>query len=307
VRKTVKRIVSVSLGSSRRDHRAEVEIFEETVVVERIGTDGDLERAIELIRNLDGKVAAFGLGGIDRYLVAGNRRYEIKDAARLAAAAQISPVLDGSGLKNTLERRVVNFAQQELQLNLQGQKVLMVSAVDRFGMAEALDRAGCQMVFGDLLFALGIPIPITSLKSLRRLAVPLLPIITRLPFTLLYPTGSKQETNSAAHNLKYAQYYEAAEIVAGDFLYIKKYMPDRMDGKTILTNTVTPEDLGELARRGVRFLVTSTPALAGRSFGTNVMEALLVAVSGKRPEELREADYLQLLDGMGFKPRVVKF
>jgi hypothetical protein len=297
----------VSLGSSRRDHRAEVEIFEETVVVERIGTDGDLERAIELIRNLDGKVAAFGLGGIDRYLVAGNRRYEIKDAARLAAAAQISPVLDGSGLKNTLERRVVNFAQQELQLNLQGQKVLMVSAVDRFGMAEALDRAGCQMVFGDLLFALGIPIPITSLKSLRRLAVPLLPIITRLPFTLLYPTGSKQETNSAAHNLKYAQYYEAAEIVAGDFLYIKKYMPDRMDGKTILTNTVTPEDLGELARRGVRFLVTSTPALAGRSFGTNVMEALLVAVSGKRPEELREADYLQLLDGMGFKPRVVKF
>jgi hypothetical protein len=297
----------VSLGSSRRDHRAEVEIFEETVVVERIGTDGDLERAIELIRNLDGKVAAFGLGGIDRYLVAGNRRYEIKDAARLAAAAQISPVLDGSGLKNTLERRVVNFAQQELQLNLQGQKVLMVSAVDRFGMAEALDRAGCQMVFGDLLFALGIPIPITSLKSLRRLAAPLLPIITRLPFTLLYPTGSKQETNPAAHNLKYAQYYEAAEIVAGDFLYIKKYMPDRMDGKTILTNTVTPEDLGELARRGVRFLVTSTPALAGRSFGTNVMEALLVAVSGKRPEELREADYLQLLDGMGFKPRVVKF
>jgi hypothetical protein len=307
VRKTVKRIVSVSLGSSRRDHRAEVEVLGERVVVERIGTDGDLERAIGLIRTWDGKVAAFGLGGIDRYLVAGNRRYEIKDAARLAAAAQISPVLDGSGLKNTLERRVVDFIRQELQLDLKGHKVLMVSAVDRFGMAEALDRAGCQMVFGDLLFALGIPIPITSLKGLQRLAALLLPLITRLPFTLLYPTGSKQETNTAAHNLKYAKYYEAAEIIAGDFLYIKKYMPDRMDGKIILTNTVTVADLDELARRGVRLLVTSTPEIAGRSFGTNVMEALLVAFSGKRPEEQREADYLQLLDRIGFKPRVVKF
>jgi hypothetical protein len=301
--KTVKRIVSVSLGSSKRDHRAEIAILGEQVVVERIGTDGDLKRAIGLIRELDGKVAAFGLGGIDRFLVAGGRRYEIKDAAQMAAAARMSPVLDGSGLKNSLERRVVGFVEQELQLTLKGKKVLMVSAVDRFGMAEALDRAGCQMVFGDLIFALGLPVPITSLKGLQRLAALFLPVITRLPFTLLYPTGTKQETN----NLKYTKYYETADIIAGDFLYIKKYMPVRMDGKIILTNTVTAADLAELRQRGVKLLITSTPEIAGRSFGTNVMEALLVSLSGKNPEELGEADYLRLLDQVGFKPRVVTF
>jgi hypothetical protein len=303
VSKTVKRIVSVSLGSSKRDHRAEISILGERVVVERIGTDGDLQRALELIRELDGKVAAFGLGGIDRYLVAGGRRYEIKEAARMAAAARLSPVFDGSGLKNSLERRVIGFIEQELQLNLQGKKVLMVSAVDRFGMAEALDRAGCQMVFGDLLFALGVPVPITSLKGLQRLAALVLPVITCLPFTLLYPTGTKQETN----NSKYVKYYEAADIIAGDFLFIKKYMPSRMDGKIILTNTVTAADIAEMQRRGTKFLITSTPEIDGRSFGTNVMEALLVSFAGKRPEELQEADYLQLLDRMGFKPRVVTF
>jgi hypothetical protein len=303
VRKTVKRIVSVSLGSSKRDHRGEIEVLGEQVVVERIGTDGDLKRATELIHELDGKVAAFGLGGIDRYLFAGNRRYEIKDAARMAAAARLSPVVDGSGLKNTLERRVVGFVEQDLRLNLKDQKVLMVSGVDRFGMAEALDHAGCQMVFGDLIFALGIPLPITSLKGLQRLAATLLPVVTRLPFTLLYPTGSKQEEN----NLKYTKYYEAAKIIAGDFLFIKKYMPLRMDGKIILTNTVTPADITELKRRGTKLLITSTPEIAGRSFGTNVMEALLVSFSGKKPEELQEADYLQLLDQVGFKPRVVTF
>jgi hypothetical protein len=299
----VKWIVSVSLGSSKRDHRAEIEILGESVVVERIGTNGDLKRAMELIGELDGKVAAFGLGGIDRYLFAGNRRYEVKDAVRMAAMARLSPVVDGSGLKNTLERHVIDFVKQDLQLKLKDQKVLMVSAVDRFGMAEALDRAGCQMVFGDLIFSLGIPLPITSLRGLQRLAAAALPIVTRLPFTLLYPTGSKQEENS----FKYTKYYEAADIIAGDFLFIKKYMPLRMDGKIILTNTVTPADITELERRGTKLLITSTPEIAGRSFGTNVMEALLVSISGKKPGEIQEADYLQLLDQVGFKPRVVTF
>jgi hypothetical protein len=303
VRKTVKRIVSVSLGSSKRDHRAEFEVLGESVVVERLGTDGDLNRAIGLIGEMDGKVAAFGLGGIDRYLFAGKRRYEIKDAAKMAAAAKLSPVLDGSGLKNTLERRVVDFIRTDLDINLKGKKVLMVSAVDRFGMAEAFDEAGCQMTFGDLIFALGIPAPLRSLKSLQCLAVIVLPVITRLPFTFLYPTGSKQETN----NLKYTKFYKAADIIAGDFLYIKKYMPLRMDGKIIVTNTVTPADLTELRQRGVKLLITSTPEISGRSFGTNVMEALLVSLSRKKSEELHEADYLQLLDRVGFKPRVVTF
>jgi hypothetical protein len=38
-----------------------------------------------------------------------------------------------------------------------------------------------------------------------------------------------------------------------------------------------------------------------------VMEALLVSFSGKKPDELKEADYLKLLDELKFEPRVVKF
>ena len=42
--------------------------------VERIGTDGDIEKMIAIIKDLDGKVDAFGLGGIDRYIYAVDRR-----------------------------------------------------------------------------------------------------------------------------------------------------------------------------------------------------------------------------------------
>ncbi len=299
----MKRVISISLGSSKRDHRVEVEFSGEKVTIERVGTNGDLNKTIEMVKELDGKVDAFGMGGIDLYLFAGSKRFTIKDAAKIAGAAQKTPIVDGSGLKNTLERQVVEYLQTKLKMNLKGKTVLMVSGVDRFGMAEAFAKAGSDMVFGDLIFALGVPIPIKTLRSLRALAYMLLPIITKLPFTFLYPTGSKQEHDTP----KYAKYYEGADIIAGDFLYIKKYMPLELRGKIIVTNTVTAVDIEDLRKRNLSMLVTSTPEFNGRSFGTNVIEALLVSFSGKKPEELEDKDYLKLLNDLKFEPRVVQF
>lgn len=59
----MKRVVSISLGSSKRDHQVETEFLGEKFRIERIGTDGDMERMITMIRELDGRVDAFGLGG----------------------------------------------------------------------------------------------------------------------------------------------------------------------------------------------------------------------------------------------------
>jgi ABC-type amino acid transport substrate-binding protein len=58
-------------------------------------------------------------------------------------------------------------------------------------------------------------------------------------------------------------------------------MPDDLKGKVIATNTTTTEDVELFRQAGVRYLVTSTPVFDGRSFGTNMIEAALVAISGK--------------------------
>ncbi|WP_243094873.1 quinate 5-dehydrogenase [Thermus thalpophilus] len=292
-----KRVVSVSLGSSRRDSVAEVELIGEKVVLERRGTDGDLKKAVALIRELDGQVDAIGLGGIDLYLVAGGRRYVIKDAKRLKEAARKTPVVDGSGLKHTLERRAVG--ELAPLIDWKNTKVLLPSAVDRFGLAEALWEAGAKVLYGDFIFALGLPIPLYSLSFLQKLAYLLLPLLTQLPFHLLYPTGEKQEGGRVDWR---SRYYGWADLVAGDWHYIRRYMPEDMRGKTVLTNTTTLEDVAFLRARGVRRLITTTPRLNGRSFGTNVMEALLVALAGR---ELTEADYLRYIDLLGLKPQVL--
>ncbi|MEW6188522.1 MAG: quinate 5-dehydrogenase [Actinomycetota bacterium] len=299
----MKEVVSISLGSSKRDHEVEVELLGEKFSIRRIGTDGDFNKAIHLLREMDGEVDAIGLGGIDLYLYAGEKRYLIKDAAKLKGAVSRTPLVDGSGLKNVWEREVVQYLQTERGLNFKGKTVLMVSAVDRFGLAEALAAAGCNMIFGDLIFGLNIPIPIRSYTSFLILARILLPIVTKMPFKMLYPTGSEQEKESRA---KYGKYYEEADIVAGDYLFIRKYMPLDMRGKWVLTNTVTPSDVDELRSRGVEYLITTTPEFQGRSFGTNVIEAILVALIGKPWEHIRSTEYLSLMRRLDFEPRVEK-
>ena len=297
----MKQVVSISLGSSERDHSVETEFLGEKFIIERRGTDGDMAKAVQLFSELDGKVDAFGLGGIDLYIHAGDRRYTFRDAQKLVRNINRTPIVDGSGLKQTLERKVVHYLAQEYGYELKGKKVLMVCALDRLGMAEALIEEGCDVTFGDLVFALGLPIPLKSRNNLYRLARAICPLITKLPFKLLYPTGDKQLKGNEA---KYTQLYQDAEIIAGDFHYIRKYLPLDIGGKVILTNTTTQKDVELLKQRGAWMLVTTTPDLAGRSFGTNVMEGVLVSLSTKRPTDLTAADYDLLLKQIGFKPRV---
>ena len=127
-----------------------------------------------------------------------------------------------------------------------------------------------------------------------------MPVISRMPFEILYPTGKKQEEVVS----KYSRYYNMADIIAGDFLYIKRYLPEDLDGKIIVTNTVTLQDVQMLKNRGAKLLVTSTPEFDGRSYGTNVMEALIVSLSGKKPEELTADMYMDMISQFGIKHRV---
>jgi hypothetical protein len=178
----LKKVISISLGSAKRDHTATLELMNQSFTLQRIGTDGDMGKMIQLIREYDGTVDAFGLGGMDLYIQAVDRRYTLRDGQKVAAAARLTPIVDGSGLKNTLERRVVRYLLQEGSLLDKTKKVLVVSAMDRFGLAHSMAQAGCEMRYGDLIYVLNLPIPLKSLHTLAFIARLLVPIIRLLPF-----------------------------------------------------------------------------------------------------------------------------
>lgn len=297
----MKRAVSISIGSSKRDKAVEVELLGEKVNIERIGTDGDMEKAAQLFKDLDGKVDAFGVGGADLGLMVAGKWYVLHSVKPMVRFVQHTPIVDGEGLKNTLEGCLAPFIEERIGEYVleRGKKALITAGVDRWGMSRSFVEDGYDCVFGDLMFALGIPIPLRSTNSLRILAALLVPIVGRLPFEWVYPTGEKQEKREP----KFEKYYHWATVIAGDCHYVKRHMPFRMDGQVIATNTTTPTDIELFRQAGIKYLVTSTPVLDGRSFGTNMMEAALVAVAGKG-RKLTYDEIDELLEQLGFEPQL---
>ncbi len=295
----MKRAVSVSIGSSKRDKAVEVTLLGEKIRIERIGTDGDMEKAAQLLKKLDGTVDAFGLGGADLGVLVDGSFYPLHSVKSIVRFVEKTPLVDGEGLKNTLETQAVGFLHAKTGDYVKERKVLITSGVDRWGMTRSFLDAGYDCVFGDLMFALGIPIPIGSEASLKLLAKIMMPIAGRLPFEWIYPTGDKQDERTP----KYVKHYEWANVIAGDFHFVKAYMPEKLPGKVIITNTTTPEDVAMLKEAGVKYLITTTPVLDGRSFGTNMMEAALVALAGKG-RKLSHAELDEMLVKLQFEPQL---
>ncbi|HSO14289.1 MAG TPA: hypothetical protein VLT51_18065 [Anaerolineales bacterium] len=301
----MKKILSISVGSSSRDHTTRHVFLGQECELSRQGTDGDFEKAVQRYAEMDGKVDAFGVGGVEFFLRVGKKRYYFRDVSRIRRAIKISKVGDGNGVKGLLERRAFQALEKHLNekenKTLKGMPALLTTAVDRYGMGEAMVDSGLDMTYGDLMFALGMPIAVKRLSTIRLLAGLLLPVITNLPFTWFYALGSEQDKPPQP---KWEKYYQQAQVLGGDFIQIRQYMPDDLTGKIVVTNTTTARNVEELRKRNLHILVTVTPRLEGRSFGTNVMEATLLALMDKPQLEVTEADFLDLIERIPLKPNI---
>src|SRR5436190_23018919 len=110
----MKRAVSISIGSSKRDKAVEVTLLGEKVSIERIGMDGDMEAAARKYQELDGKVDAFGVGGADLGLMVADKWYPLYSVQPMVRLIEKTPFVDGTGLKNTLEYKSGQFLDSEL-------------------------------------------------------------------------------------------------------------------------------------------------------------------------------------------------
>jgi hypothetical protein len=239
------------------------------------------------------------VGGADLGTMVDQKWYPLYSVNKMVRFVQQTPLVDGTGLKNTLENRAAPYLDARLKDKIQPRRALIPVGVDRWGLSISFLEAGYECRFGDLLFGLGIPFTVSSAQSLKTLAALLMPIAGRLPFEWIYPTGKKQEERRP----RGVQHYQWATVIAGDCHYVRRHMPDRLDGKIIVTNTTTDEDVAIFKAAGVRYLLTTTPVIEGRSFGTNMMEAALIAISGKG-RKLSYAELNEMLDQLHFEPQL---
>jgi len=303
-------IISVSIGSKKRDHEFTTSLLGHEFHVKRIGTDGDKMQAIKIIREIDAKGtgSAIGLGGADVYFRVGGRTYVHQDTLRLMNASANIPVVDGAGLKQTLERWAIKWVLEQRPGLFDNKKILVMSGLDRWGVAEVLGEYTKRFIFGDFMYALKLPIQMRSLRNVSATARWLMPILCNIPFEAIYPTGHRQDTVRPI----FQKPFKWADVIVGDYHYIRRYAPNDLEGKIVITNTVMQSDEDDLKSRGVTTLITTTPEMDGRSFGANVLEAMFVSLitkEGKKPSELTESQlidsYLKMIRDSGIEPRLI--
>jgi hypothetical protein len=293
----VKRAVSISLGNPARDKSVDVNLNGTMVRIERIGTGGDVQRTRQLITELDGQVDALSLGGMDLYVRLEGRQYPIYAALKLVKGVKSTPVVDGRALKYVYEGRLFELLGDALGPKPHFHRAFMPFSIDRIGLAEAVSEVTDELVLGDLLFALGVPWTINGLDRFKRVARILMPFMSYLPLSMILPPGVEGEK----HKPKAERLWREADLIVGDMHYIYTYSPTDLEGKTVITNTTTPDNIELLRERGVKTVVTTSPRYDGRSFGINTMEAALTAYAGLgRP--LTDDELNNLIDEIGLKP-----
>ncbi|RRR65787.1 MAG: serine carboxypeptidase [Candidatus Viridilinea halotolerans] len=299
----MKRIVSISLGSAARDYRVTTTVLGRNVAVDRIGANGSVARAAELLRSFDGHADAIGLGGLTPVFRVGQARYPHRQAIQIAAQATRTPVVDGAVIKATLERWAIAQAARQLPSLFRYQRVLLTSGIERYQLAAAIAQHDAELRFADPLIHLGLPnLPLPrTLAQLELYAATTLPITALLPYRLLHPVALGQE----GHDSRLTSLFQWANVIAGDFAFIRRFAPQDLSGKSIITDDPTPAEIEDLRQRGVTTLVTMTPPLSPeRPFmAADVLEALVTAIQEARSQP-GEAEVLDFITAAAWGPTI---
>ncbi len=286
------RVVSVSLGSPLRDHRTLIKIGGERVQLERIGCAGDVRRAAEAIRSLDGRVDAIGLGGVNLALRLGREAYPLPEGEFLQKQALRTPVCDGSSWKRVAEPLSLHLIARKTGL-FQGRVSLVSSVLDRFPLAQALEQAGSRVLVGDAFYALRLPVIFPSVRAFRPFVKAFVPLLRRIPIRYLYGSDTSEFRECPG------VFFKGIDILAGDFHYIKVRIPTSLSDKIIVASTMTEGEMKELYRRGAALVLSLTPPAGGRVYGANAWEAITRALTGRSSGELDPRDCQQVLSLAG--------
>jgi predicted amino acid dehydrogenase len=169
-------------------------------------------------------------------------------------------------------------------------------------MAQVLNSYTDQIFFGDPIFQLNLPFALRSFGQLERYADLVLPALCRAPYDRLSPLGRGQDLRTA----RSARYFRQADIIAGDSGHIRRFAPEDLRGKVVITDSLAANDIEGLRERGVESLITFTPPLDEEYpfVGTGALEAIFVSIMDRPLEEITEDDYLNLVDRSGLEPQI---
>ena len=296
----MKKIVTVSLGSSRQDFSFTTDFLGERFQVKRLGADNDTTKAWELLRRHQSSADAMGLGEIGDHWHVGQNTMTNAETRRLLNVVTRVPATTGATLRRLLQVRAVRHVQHALRDYFNNNIVLFLSGMRNYDMAVALSDYTPNLQFADALAQTGAPKLLTSLTQLELYAKGRDLVLSGKPGDLL------ESALTAFKNNRLAAAVLKSHVIVGTFHELKAVgSPANLEGKTVITSAVDDDRLAFFKHCKVNLVIDVSPKLFEHVVGVNVIEAMILAKLGKSPEDVSDDDFIEILDELDLKPRLL--
>jgi predicted amino acid dehydrogenase len=295
----MKTVIGVSLGARSQDFEFTTRFLGHRMTVRRVGADHSPERAAELLRHWEARADAIGLG------IAGDPRTALGGAEgeagmQLAQLVTRVPVTAGARLGEIFLEWAVRHAQMSLRNYFNNTKVLFFSGTADYKLATAMSEYTDNLQFADPVRQLGVPKLLTSLDALT-----------------LYTRGAHYVADWKPRRLPAAPVLEwwaghvlrkamaSATVIVAPVHELDEFGIEELAGKTIITSTVNDERIAQFRDKGVHMVIDGAPFMAGHVLGPHLLDAMIVAATGKAPDELLDDDYLDIITELALEPRII--
>jgi predicted amino acid dehydrogenase len=298
----VKSIVSISLGPSDLDLKFRTKFLGQQFQVERIGTENDLKAAERLVTHWRDKVDALGLGMVKDHYWVGTNHFHQRDTARLEKLAGGTLISTGARLREIVQEWSLRAAQAELGNFFNNAKVLFLSGTTNYRLASVMTEFTQNLTFADPVLQLGIPRLLNSLKALELYAAGSAPVRRFSPERVSLPSLAP---GRLVNQFLLKKAVRDADVIVAPYHQLERYGPGELEGKAVLTSTVSPERLQALKDRGVRMVLDCSIQLFEQTVGLNVIEAMILAALDKPAFQISHDDYLEIFTSLDLKPRIL--
>jgi predicted amino acid dehydrogenase len=296
----MKNVIGISLGSNSQDFGFRTNFLGSRLHVQRLGTDGSTARAAKLLRHWNSRADAIGLGLVkDSREVDASRKLDV-EVERLRALATRAPLSTGARLADIFLEWAVRHAQTTLGHYFDNAQVLFFSGQASGKLAASMAEYTENLQFADPLLQLGVPKLLTSIDALNLYASGAHYVSDWAPPRVLPAPLMRQWTQ---YVLRKALAH--ASVVVAPVHELDDFGLEELAGKTIITTTVNDERLAAFKDKGVHLVIDGAPLLQDHALDPSLLDAMILAATGKAADELLDDDYLDILSGEQLEPRLL--
>ena len=295
-------VVNISLSGPGRDHDEEVEFLETPLRVVRVGTEGSVDRTIEVLRSWADRADAIGISGVSDARTAGTLQ---GDPSKLGKAIDEFPdarITDGHRLRDVLQEWTVRHVAGEMPGYFANARVVVLGGRNHYRCARVLSESTENLTFADPAQQYGLDSLTDSFAAFDKLVSASGWLAQKIPHPLV-----SVATAPGRHivDSKVRKALQQSDVIVATFEELAQFDLEDLKGKALITAGADDERVADLRARGIDLIMDNVPQPFDFTVNEATLEAMMLAVSGTDESRLSDDDLLDILQSANFTPRLL--